>query len=524
MIVYASRIELTDRDPRASITGALCDWLSHKLRRNVTPDSLRADQGEFGHGHHLQVEEFDGSAEWSIAWRYSHPDAELDGRTWITEVGVTSDAGRSRCTVLLHTEEQSALVHHRPDTTRPWIVTGIEQACSLHRSTPGGAVKTLCLEDSDAFLSVARDPDRSYPIVQISHDQDGRMLLDGSRMAGLSLGIALVAVIPQDVDTFALEHEVGRALCSFGGAINILWPAVRRQGSAFVPTTRLYAEDLLDFAERGLSPERECLARICHYTNPGLARSHVSPERVRAQRLQRAIEQARAERGSGADPGLVAMIDEIDREQRDEIKALGQKISGLERELKAVQEERDEAQRKAAALADHLNARSAEEPAGGVADELRDCILRTVGTDPHLEDCLSLLTQLFPERLVVLPSAWQSAREASGFRRTGKAFELLRSLCTGYYDAMVDGQGDKLAGQVFGPNSYAARESETVEGNKRARALRTFVYQSQPIEMVRHLKIGVKDSIAETFRAHFHWDAAEQKVVLGHCGRHLDHG
>ena len=35
--------------------------------------------------------------------------------------------------------------------------------------------------------------------------------------------------------------------------------------------------------------------------------------------------------------------------------------------------------------------------------------------------------------------------------------------------------------------------------------------------------IGNKESDAETFRAHFEWDGVERKVVLGHCGKHLDH-
>lgn len=40
--------------------------------------------------------------------------------------------------------------------------------------------------------------------------------------------------------------------------------------------------------------------------------------------------------------------------------------------------------------------------------------------------------------------------------------------------------------------------------------------------MWKHLKIGVKDSITETWRCHFEFDADEKKVVIGHCGRHLD--
>jgi hypothetical protein len=42
------------------------------------------------------------------------------------------------------------------------------------------------------------------------------------------------------------------------------------------------------------------------------------------------------------------------------------------------------------------------------------------------------------------------------------------------------------------------------------------------IEMLKHLRIGVKDSAAETLRIHFHWDAKDQRIVIGHCGKHLD--
>ena len=75
---------------------------------------------------------------------------------------------------------------------------------------------------------------------------------------------------------------------------------------------------------------------------------------------------------------------------------------------------------------------------------------------------------------------------------------------------------------VFG-NAFSPKESGTVEKNKRARALRTFTYQGKQREMMMHLKIGNKPSVAKTFRAHFEWDSESKKVVLGHCGTHLDH-
>jgi hypothetical protein len=59
-------------------------------------------------------------------------------------------------------------------------------------------------------------------------------------------------------------------------------------------------------------------------------------------------------------------------------------------------------------------------------------------------------------------------------------------------------------------------ESDTVSNNKRGRKLRTFVYNGQPVEMLPHLKIGVKDSEYETLRIHFMWDADARVIVIGH--------
>jgi hypothetical protein len=78
------------------------------------------------------------------------------------------------------------------------------------------------------------------------------------------------------------------------------------------------------------------------------------------------------------------------------------------------------------------------------------------------------------------------------------------------------------AKQIFG-TAFAATESETARNNDRARRLRTFEYEGKAVEMLSHLKIGVKPSIAQTWRAHFFWDAANQRIVIGHCGKHLDH-
>jgi hypothetical protein len=136
--------------------------------------------------------------------------------------------------------------------------------------------------------------------------------------------------------------------------------------------------------------------------------------------------------------------------------------------------------------------------------------------------CLQLVSEeLCPGHLLVLESAWNSADQARGFEHGDQLFELLWSLANGYREQKLAGAPDRLAGQIFGGISYAARESQTIESNTQARRARTFTYRDRTVEMWQHLKIGAKDSENRTLRLHFCWDEELGQVVIGHCGKHL---
>lgn len=138
-----------------------------------------------------------------------------------------------------------------------------------------------------------------------------------------------------------------------------------------------------------------------------------------------------------------------------------------------------------------------------------------------LEDALEWAATAWPERLEVLETARKAARDAAAFERPIDALELLGRLANEYRDALLAGRGDRAGNEVFG-EKFAATESETVKKNENALRLRTFERDGKPVEMLRHLKIGTKPSDAKTLRIHFHWDAETGRIVVGHCGRHLD--
>jgi HIRAN domain len=158
-----------------------------------------------------------------------------------------------------------------------------------------------------------------------------------------------------------------------------------------------------------------------------------------------------------------------------------------------------------------------------IPDSVSDALLDIVGECLTLSQSLRVISTIFPQRVVVLKTAYDSAAEAKVFREKKRAFELLWKLATEYWTILASGRGDVDGRRVFGNESFSAKESETVERNTRARRLRMFVYKGKKIEMMKHLKIGVKESKAETLRVHFDWDTERRVIVIGHCGKHLDH-
>jgi len=160
--------------------------------------------------------------------------------------------------------------------------------------------------------------------------------------------------------------------------------------------------------------------------------------------------------------------------------------------------------------------------------ELEDCSEKLrIMIEEYITGCitparsLELISCLYPDRIIILDSAYKSAKDSHGFVRKKIVFELLWKLSTTYWKALCEGKGDTKARQIFG-REYAAKESDPVGRKKEAQRRRTFTYNGKDIEMMKHLKYGVKESALETIRIHFEWVSDEKKVIVGYCGPHLD--
>lgn len=461
-----------------------------------------------------------------FCFSYRHPDASVNGRLWVTEIGLHKETQTSpmRCTFLLKTDAISSRVESRIKTTRPAIVQKIASACDLLEDTPGLRIQNLTLESCEAHRYAAELESRRHPLIVISADSMGRYPVDCSRIQSLFIGLADVLLIPPSENTHAMESAIGRRYIAFNGAINIIYP--RRTSERYPDTFLLHPAKLDEVLARGTAIETELLSIVTHRSNLPISWKHVSPDRVRQEVSRRAFGAALEMGGKASAAEVQEVYDSYLKEKDEEIESNARFIDDLLLQLEDAESEKRKLQAKADGLEHALRTAGINENHHESDNDQfrvsRDFIQQIADDELTLETVVGFIESSFSDRVVILESAHASARESdrSGYRKASKALDLLLKLVTDYWTDIASGGSDQTAKKIFGKDCYAANEASALSNDGRKR--RTFSYKDQDYVMEKHLRLGVKDSIAETLRIHFEWIASEKRIVVGHCGKHLN--
>lgn len=535
MLVYANSFLFEPESGPEQIIHLVAKWVGQRAKSYV-------DGGRLADGiRELKLK--DGSTlssratvsdEKQIVYPYlfcaqlSHRDDKVSGRKWITEVGVRQQRAHEpvECSLLLKTDEVSTRVITPIQVTRPKLVEQLIRACRPVGQTPGLIVKSLTEESAPAFLREVERAERDYPIVLVSTARDGSYPAEPERLRSILAGLADVVDVPASADTFVIEDVVGRRYMAFGGAVNIVFPPRPGDRGWFCETVLIRPEEIADILAGGNTLESQVLAAITHRTNLPYSWRHISLEMVgqailRAQ-LGRMIERAKGGDQSAELLEYIALLEAADQE----LQAKDGELARTRSEYEAKDQEARKLQADIANLKHALSGLQAnddgEDDVAETLGPLRESVAAVLKGSASLQEVVELISTLYADRIVFLDSAIDAAKasDRGGFQQGTKAYELLSKLATEYWQLLVDGKSDQQAKGVFGQNAYAAKEASALSTDGKRR--RTFEYRGRDFLMEKHLKRGVKDSLAETLRVHFEWLASERKIVIGHCGKHLD--
>lgn len=529
MLVYSSRFHLEPKNGYQQIVDCVARWMGKR-----TGDFIEGGLLAAGVRRRLR----DGSVVVSRATtdptkapvfpllfcaQLSHGDSEVAGRRWFTEVGLRQLEvhGPVECTILLRTDEISARVTAPIQVTRPRIVQTLTEACEPSGDTPGLRVKRLDESSAAAFLAEVEREERQYPIVVVSASREGGYAVQPERLRSLLVGIAEVVEVPAGVDTFQIEEVVSSRYGAWGGAINVLFQARTGDRGVYCDRTLYRPADLAELTADGKNLDSEILATVTHRTNLPYSWKHISLEVVSQAALRSQLTASiQKARNSDEAKEYAALLEEADKE----LLARDSEVSALRQDL---EDKASLAHRLQADIDGLKHALNGRQSSGDTSEDelaairpLRDAVASLINGEPSLEQSLTIISTFFPDRVVVLESAYESAQDSEGFMYGKRAFDLLWSFANDYWSALAGGKGDMFGKQAFGANDYAQNEGEAL--TKPGRKRRTFSYRGNEILMEKHLKIGIKDSVAETLRVHFEWIGAEKRLVIGHCGKHLD--
>jgi hypothetical protein len=454
--------------------------------------------------------------DWSTTFRL----ARRDGGT-VLEAAVARDAPRG---VMLE-----------PKAGAPRVVIDLIQrheAAVRPRELVLPALKCRTANDVVALLDqLLLLPERTVPVVIVARDVHGDgAVVDLDVIARQMQGIAVVASLDGVDSTYAFEKlltDRGRSadLRCFNGAIH-----------TYGPTADLDTDHRL-WLRRSLE---------------------TLPEDVRSDYVGETL--ARHQSLNRAPPSLLFAIEDFDRRERAAIKesarppaqsaseAVGTgELDRLRTDLKAAEDlllevqdqavRAEEGRRAAeqrrelaeletstermlretlqAQIAERRTAAAAASLSPGMRDGLRAVAARSA---PSPKQSLEVLAALFPERVVILQEALDSAEtDGARFRKPEEVWNLLQRLSTGYYEALMKG-GDALARRVFSNSEFAAQGSDGEMNSPACQRDRTRHYKGKAVVMWAHLRAGGHGAAEDCLRIHFFWLPEEKKILVGHCG------
>ena len=453
------------------------------------------------------------------------------GKVWAARIGYRGDrvAGREWLTDLFVEKRRGSFVRFGAqlscvcssddpgfDHSRPRVVRDI--LGSLAGEADGEAlrneVETVETGQVGQLAGLIYNPERRLPVVVVSVDDYGGAQVNLDQLATRLSGTAHLRSLAIE-PSFELTRQIGKRMSAFNGAIRIYMPGLDQESEDpfrhplwLAPGTGLNPRAINQIASRILplgfrDPEGDA-----RFWRVGLLRQ-ASLRQVANEAAGNKEEQLEAE------VNALRLEKELLAESAEAAESLmyeeANKLSATQAEVERLEEENFNLRQRL---------RSATVPAHqGSTNLSEDDVISLFDQNPSLESSLRIVSSVFPDRIRILNSAYESARDSYAFKHRKKAFSLLWSLCTDYWTALFAGEGDVTARRCFGA-SYAAKESETLSVSGRKR--RTFEVDGQDFLMEKHLKIGVADNKSETLRVHFEWLADRRIIVVGYCGGHLD--
>ena len=429
-------------------------------------------------------------------------DGEFSRRRWHTRIGL-APAGDGGCILnvqVSHYAVNGFFGYQRsPLPSVPRVVRDIlaDGGLDVRIGTSRVSAEEIYL-DADTlrgdFMPSLTDRARCLPIVLMTTDDDGKTpVWDATELASKLVGMATVYVI---------DMRDGSLVQAFRDLLPDRTPAGRyRIGRSAV---MVYRPGIDLSTEESLSA---CTLFTRHRIERYAAGGRDGFINVLMQGLGRGIDGLRAEIArlrSDAEAW-----EEIATDQERSYSDATAKVDELTRTVQRLEGEKRALERKAAQCA----APSEDDGAARVAE-----CLQAIPRD--LTDLLKLARSIWPNRIVVLPEAMDSAKSYDG--NLAEEWDIVRGAATALYGLLFEDDGceGQVADEFQRRTGYELTFSESSATRARVdlMKMRERSYCGRTVDISAHIK---GRSQKNSFRLHFYIDRENELIVIGHAGCHM---
>lgn len=516
------------------------------------------------------------------AWalEYDEADARRPERHWHTRIGLSTTADG---TCIVNAKVTHYIVPgyfgtplpephaNIPNFIKEVIGLKAYQCCIgetvVRRDALALGRKTFTPEFTENLLS----PDREIPLVLITSDREGKMpVKEVGRLTSALLGLANVYTLDMSA---ASNRKLLNGLLSARDAcpgwatsssrLRIFPPHTDLESPASASASRFYSKEAMDKWPGGQLAFTDMLNRsfargyaktdddVLEMADIDLLLQRIASERARAgiRELRAKIGKAKTVAALPLNADEASLKDAEKRFERmtREAREMNERLEEQEQLIELYEEENERVMRQNRALEERMRELESDKSqletlryrlveAQGRADEkaaeaarLKDeaASLEKIDHFPtSLVEELELAGRLWPDRIVVLPEAVRSAA-AYRYCDLDEEWRILRAVATVLWDIYFgDGDSSDIDEEFKRRTGFTHtfRESGATNASPALVKLRRRSYKGSEIDITPHIKgSGRRDSSKlHPFRLHYHADAEGKKIVIGHCGEHLD--
>lgn len=456
--------------------------------------------------------------------RLTHQCREFSHRRWTNDLTITCRSPREFRIVLVNSHAITDYLGEEPAPPNPSapgivqsLVTSKHWRCTSGTELLNGKAVVAYSGRMDLVRKALSDDRRGCPIVYVSCAQEtGKPLIDVDRLANLLSGTAVVYVAESpEVDKEA-EHRIGNIFGTWNGGIRIYQPRVNFQSPYDARRHRFFTGPRV--LELGMDEVALQIVRACCRRAPVIVADDVASidDIVSVARRKRLRELA--SRNSSTDNAeleeLIAAVDEDNLKLRNELEEtrMFQELAIEEKTNSLAQVQYEYEQYKQSTRTTYSRIRDVERQLGALEN------LKSL--PENLEDTLRMVCALHSSKLEFLEDAAESAREAH-FNNVAIAWKLLWSLAEDLHPMLLNGStpfSDTEYKNRSGFNLAMSEGSQTQRDSKLMK-LRQRTYRGKDIDITPHVGWGTGN---DCLRVHFAIDRESQKLIIGHCGNHLD--